>query len=276
MFLGLGLVLGACEVLSPQNPTPFLVTATPPPQVIIVTNTPTPSPSPVLAPTLLFTPNQSQTEAASLQTPDASPSALITFTKTFTPTPTDTPATPGAAILPVGGLQVVGGTPGECISPPSGGFAAVYFSNPDLASQVGCPLDQANRVNNAFQPYEQGAMIWVADSLGASGGGGIYAIYNNGTYQRFSDTWADGIDPVSTGLTPPEGRIEPIRGFGKVWRESGNVRDSLGWATDGEQGGEAVVQIFERGEMLYVPQTGQTYILVSGQPSTWTSIQAPF
>ena len=32
-------------------------------------------------------------------------------------------------------------------------------------------------------------------------------------------------------IIPPEGYYEPVRGFGKVWREERGVREHLGWAT---------------------------------------------
>ena len=35
---------------------------------------------------------------------------------------------------------------------------------------------------------------------------------------------------------PPAGLLQPIRGFGKIWRETSGVRDKLGWATVPEQG----------------------------------------
>jgi hypothetical protein len=125
-------------------------------------------------------------------------------------------------------------------------------------------------ISNAQQGYERGLMLWMS-SLGPAGGESIYALFSNGSYQRFNDTWLEGVDPISLGLTPPNGLIEPIRGFGKVWRDSAGVSEAIGWATTGENGGSATLQAFERGEMIYVPQTGQTYILVAGQPGTWTS-----
>jgi hypothetical protein len=267
------LLLAACDAFNQNGvPSPIYVTATSQ-QFIIVTNTPSPSPSPVLAPTL-----PGGVEAG--QRPTASPTLAVTLTPaitntpTFTPTPTDTPVTPGAIILPVGGAA--SSEIGSCQTTPSGGFGEIYTGNPELAAQIGCPLDTAAlSISSAYQTYERGIMMWVS-AVGASGASGIYAIYNNGSYQRFNDTWVEGVDPVSIGAAPPPGLVEPIRGFGKVWRESPGVSDTLGWANSAEQGGNAFVQTFERGEMIYVPQNGQTYILVSGQPGTWTSLAQPF
>ena len=275
-FVLLMLLLGACDVLNSQPaPTAIFVTATPQ-QFLIVTSTPTPSATPVLAPTLPINPttdSDDSGEPPASPTPQASATPAITMTPTFTPTPTDTPATPGAVIGPVGGFSAA--EIGDCSALPDGGFGDIYQANPELAAEIGCPVGGAVSANNAFQDYERGIMVWVS-SVGASGQPGIYAIYDNGSYQRFNDTWIDGSDPVSVGLAPPVGLVEPIRGFGKVWRESPGVSDAIGWARSGEGGGSSFVQSFERGEMVYVPQNGQTYILVSGQPGRWTSIGQPF
>ncbi|MCP4249846.1 MAG: hypothetical protein GY778_22620 [bacterium] len=198
------------------------------------------------------------------------------MTPTFTPTPTDTPVTPGVnPFVPVGGVGAAGFTTGVCSSLPSGGFGAVYTGDTSLAGQLSCPIDAALAVATAYQPFERGLMVWVSQ-VGTSGQPGIYVFFTNNTYQRFIDTWRDGVDPASTGLTPPNGRQEPIRGFGKVWRESGGVRDGLGWATSSEAGGTGTIQVFEGGDMLYLTQTGQTCIAVAGTPGTWTSVSIAY
>ncbi|MBZ0310144.1 MAG: hypothetical protein K8I82_29050 [Anaerolineae bacterium] len=266
-------LLGACDLIGTEPTlTPIMVTATQEQRFLIVTATFTPSPSPVLAPTLPgqeLTPFRTSTSAATA-------TQAVTQTPTFTPTPTDTPVTPGAIFAPVGGIQASGGV-SICSSAPQGGFGTVYTNNPDIAAQIGCPLGSgsATPVNNAYQTYEGGLMVWVS-SVGVTGQSGIFAIINDGTFQRFNDTWREGIDPFSVGLSPPSGRIEPIRGFGKVWRETAGMSETMGWATSEEIGGTGFVLSFERGEMIYVPQNGQTYVLVAGVPGVWTSIAQPY
>jgi hypothetical protein len=48
----------------------------------------------------------------------------------------------------------------------------------------------------------------------------------------------------------PEGRRQPERGFGKVWREHPEVRAQIGWAQAREEAITAQVQRFERGVMV--------------------------
>lgn len=266
------LTVSACEVFDPDpTVTPIFVTATP--EFIIVTNTYTPEPTAVLAPTL-----EQDSVAANFtpQPPTLTPTRQITMTPTFTPTPTDTPITPGAVgFMPVGAVPG-GAVVGACPNPPMGGFQNIYASNPSLSAQLACPIGPSVAVQTAFQTFERGIMVWVS-SVGVTNQSGIYVFYANNTYQRYADTWIDGVDPSTTGLTPPGGGLqEPIRGFGKVWRESGGVRDGLGWATNLESGGSGFIQTFERGEMLYLTQSGQSYILVTGAPGIWSAVAVPY
>lgn len=278
LVLGImALAVSGCGVLrdAPPTVTPIFITATPPPVVIPIIATETPSPTAVLESTsaaMLPTQPPNRTPTPTFRVP-------ITMTPTFTPTATDTPVTPGALPLymPVGGSgSAAAGSSGACATAPQGGFGAIYQSDPNIAAGLGCPLTGiASGVSSAYQPFQNGVMIWVA-SLGSLPQSTIYALFNNGTYQRFNDTWTDGVDPVSGGAVPPEGLIEPVRGFGKVWRDNPAVRDTLGWATSPENGGSAQVQAFERGEMVNVSQAGQTYILIAGAPGTWTARSGGF
>jgi hypothetical protein len=76
-----------------------------------------------------------------------------------------------------------------------------------------------------IQPLEQ---IWVLIHDDNDGRSGVWAIYE--------DTWRDGLPEIDPSIEPPEGFLQPIRGFGKLWRENTMVRDELGWALDDEYG----------------------------------------
>ena len=45
-------------------------------------------------------------------------------------------------------------------------------------------------------------------------------------------------------------RQQPIRGFGKVWRDHEGLRDKLGWATAKETAQPAEIHAFERGTIM--------------------------
>jgi hypothetical protein len=179
----------------------------------------------------------------------------------------------GGTPTPLGGS---GGsfTTDNCPYAPPGGFGTIAAANPSVGTTVGCPLGAppvVGSVGSAYQPYENGFMLWV-DSPGAVGN--IYAFSNSGNYLVYPDTWQAGVDPETGGESPPAGLIEPIRGFGKVWRSNPIVRNTLGWAMTGENGGQASVLQFEGGQMLYIPQMGQ--ILVLGSNGSWQGYTGSF
>lgn len=264
------LAVSGCGLMqdTPPTVTPIVITATPVPQIVPIVATETPKPTSVLAATNAVA---LPTQGARTATP--TPAPPITMTPSFTPTTTDTPVTQGAVnFLPVGGFgSGVGGGAG-CANVPQGTFGAIYQGDPNLPAALGCPLAPAGiNASSAYQPFQNGFMVWVS-TLGAQPQSAIYVFYNNGTYQRFNDTFVEGVDPASGGAVPPAGGLlEPVRGFGKVWRDNPGVSGALGWATTGESGGSAQVLLFERGEMLSITQTGQTYILITGAPGTWTA-----
>jgi hypothetical protein len=111
-------------------------------------------------------------------------------------------------------------------------------------------------------------MFWRADKLT------IYVLYEGGTldgiYYAYDDTWREG-DPVySCEATPPAGRVQPWRGFGKIWCELGGPSSAvIGWGLEEEQGfsagnGDPMVQDFEGG-VIFRDSAGtanrQVYIL---------------
>lgn len=96
-----------------------------------------------------------------------------------------------------------------------------YFFEP---APPQCPLDEPLASAAAEQPFEGGVMIWleVTDS--------VYVLYADQGWRRYADTWSEDQPESDPAIIPPEGRYQPIRGFGKVWREHPEVRERLGWA----------------------------------------------
>ncbi|MEN9938965.1 MAG: hypothetical protein RLZZ387_5544 [Chloroflexota bacterium] len=125
--------------------------------------------------------------------------------------------------------------------------------------QMGCPTEAIRSAGVARQQYERGVLLYAA-----VGQGEIYALKTDPQplrYTRHIDTWGAG-QPFSGGETPPAGRIEPVRGFGKVWREQPGVREALGWATDYEVGDTGTLQRFERGAILWT--AGDDFVWIFG------------
>ncbi|MBN1427103.1 MAG: hypothetical protein JXB07_01880 [Anaerolineae bacterium] len=97
------------------------------------------------------------------------------------------------------------------------------------------------------QPYENGFMFWLGRAIDEKcklehtftpGSGEIWvAIFDEsgrrGEWLIFIDEWSEGNDPeMDPALTPPAELMQPVRGFGKVWRDllTEEQRQQLGWA----------------------------------------------
>lgn len=114
--------------------------------------------------------------------------------------------------------------------------ATTYFFDPTPDPDL-CP-SAVNNLTAAAQPFEHGRMIWLdggVDGDGVTRADMIFVLYADGTLTAFLDTWREG-DPLSDPtIVPPAGFYQPVRGFGRVWREEATVRGKLGWATAEEQ-----------------------------------------
>lgn len=84
-------------------------------------------------------------------------------------------------------------------------------------------MDERCREEHDFKPGS--GAIWVL-TFDESGEGG--------TWLSFVDDWnSDSEIPFDLTVTQPAGLIQPVRGFGKVWRErlTDEQRSGIGWAT---------------------------------------------
>lgn len=107
--------------------------------------------------------------------------------------------------------------------------SAFFFSNPPAYNPCTTPLNSLA----AQQTFEGGTMVWHAKTKQ------IFAMYYDETgkpsFSIFTDTFDQAFDAESDpSLTPPDGKLQPIRGFGKVWRSYPDIRERLGWATSAE------------------------------------------
>jgi hypothetical protein len=153
-----------------------------------------------------------------------------------------------------------------CQRVPVRGFGTVWANHRNVQNGIGCPqtfppFDKESAVQTAYQQFEHGSMLWVSRTTFVQENI-IYVFFDDGTFQQFDDTWREG-QPVSGGETPPRGLLEPVRGFGKVWREGtgARVRERLGWATATEKGGEGAYQRFQRGEMYWSKTIDKIWVL---------------
>jgi hypothetical protein len=114
-----------------------------------------------------------------------------------------------------------------------------YFFPADIAR---CPSGEADATWAAEQPFEHGRMIWLEEVGSGALARVIFVLYEDGQFALYEDTWTEGLPESDPSIVPPAGLYQPIRGFGKVWRETTGVWDKLGWATAPEQGFDTMFQ----------------------------------
>lgn len=153
-----------------------------------------------------------------------------------------------------------------CAKVPVRGFGRVWANYRAVQRGLGCisqyaPFDKELAVQTAYQPFENGAMLWISRTLFTQERL-IYVFFNDGKFQLFDDTWREG-ETIPASTAPPPGRYEPVRGFGKVWREGtgAKVKERLGWATAPEKGGPGAYQRFARGEMYWSQAVDNIWVL---------------
>ena len=174
------------------------------------------------------------------------------------------PTTAGGALAtPVGG-QVV--STGACGTPPAAQFVNAA-QNATVRQQVGCPTNGAFAVNLVQQPFQKGVMIWrdtkqiyVMSVAAIQQGAAIDTLW------IVPDQWNDSLPASDGSFTPPEGLVQPVRGFGYVWRNNQQIRDAIGWALAGEQPYQGMWQDFERG-WLMTGADNRVYVLIPGNPT---------
>lgn len=223
--------------------------------------------------------------------------ALATVELTATPTPTETPTglppglTPGPtlplptvvplpqptlafsapgptptrslpAVLPV--LPGAVPTAGADCAPPAPPFAAAYQASPEGAALLGCPTGAVQSLQTVYQAFEHGVMFWRERdrSIFVVSTRGLEQGQPSDSWWRLDDTFQDGEPESDPAFSPPEGLLQPVRGFGKVWRDNAFVRDALGWATGVEYPAESQWLDFEGGWMLTGPGGSPVYLMI--------------
>jgi len=187
-------------------------------------------------------PGTARWQAVDGATPTPTPTPPYTPTPDSTATPTSTPLAPSAQ-------------PPADRHRPLGAFAAAWQSDVELRQALGW-AERAfpAAVTIAMQPFERGGMIWRGDT------GQIYVLTESGTWRAFPDAWTEEMPARDPTHSPPDGLLQPERGFGHLWRTHPAVRAALGWATAPEQSHSALLQSFQLGLMLRA--NDRTYTLI--------------
>jgi hypothetical protein len=170
-----------------------------------------------------------------------------------------------------------------CDDVPIRGFGLVWANHAEVKQGLGCPAGYyycyagncsgEQPMVSAIQRFEHGTMIWVNRPTW-EGTQWVYVLFEDGTYQRFLDTFQEGDPESDPTIVPPAGLYQPIRGFGKVWREGtgAQVRERLGWALAPEQGGDGAWQDFERGSMYWIGPAGRIFAIYA-YDANWNALR---
>jgi serine/threonine-protein kinase len=245
----------AVASLTPQSVVDRPAPATPSPSAQPPLGTPTPGPSPTAVPPSATPSAQPPTGTLA---PSPSPAATPTPVPSAQPpigtaSPTRPPKPPTPTPLPP--------TSTPCPQPVAAAFTAWPASHPDLAAQVGCPRGQALQIAAGWEPFERGWMLWRGDLHQ------IYVLRQAGAWAVYDDLWRDGDMQWDASIVPPGGFMQPVRGFGLVWRQQAGVRDDLGWATASEATFDATFQPFERALLIADGTQARLWALLSD--GTW-------
>src|SRR5574341_269691 len=148
-------------------------------------------------------------------------------------------------------------------------FTWFMSPSPDL-----CPLMAAEVKSAAAQPFERGIMLW--DETYRT----IWVFLYDGAlpgYLYLYDAWAEGQPDNDPSLTPPDGLLQPQRGFGKVWRETSGLRDRIGWATAPEYAYTMMYQCTYDSTSCYLlgPSSEVYQIDLTQSPGSWQYYPLP-
>jgi YVTN family beta-propeller protein len=163
--------------------------------------------------------------------PTPTPTLSPTPWPTLTPVPDPTPTLSAAPQL---SCEWTVGSP----------FGPYWSDDTGLRLGLRCPAGEAQRGPMAEQAFERGYMIWRQWDRT------IFVLYEDGIWRSFSDRWTEGMPELSCRASPPDGRLQPKRGFGLVWCAENGVKEGLGWALGEERGYEGAWQVFEQGQMM--------------------------
>jgi hypothetical protein len=102
-----------------------------------------------------------------------------------------------------------------------------------------CPAAPPQISIQAEQTFERGRMIWVETQ------DRIYVLFEDGNapqWAQYPDNFNEGDPERDEALIPPSGLLQPVRGFGLIWRSNPRVQERLGWASSTEVGFEGMLQ----------------------------------
>ncbi|MCC7106100.1 MAG: hypothetical protein IT307_13230 [Chloroflexi bacterium] len=94
------------------------------------------------------------------------------------------------------------------------------------------------------QSFQSGLMLYRGDLDQI-----VVLTRSTGRWRTYPNTWRPGEVLPSSG-TRPAGTLDPMRSFGKLWREQPPVKNELGWPVYEERSAVGDLQLFDRGTVV--------------------------
>ena len=200
--------------------------------------------------------------------PSRTPTASNTPTHTATPTPTST-ASPTRTPTTTPTLPGSGYALSSPVPTLTAGTACPYrwfFSPGPSTCPTGDPVSQAA----AYQPFEHGAMIWLSAERHMA------VLFNSSDWPRWvliPDSYQEGMPDTDPAIIPPDGMVQPVRGFGLAWRSDPTLRARLGWALAREVGYTTLVQSDAQTGARYIQGPDTSVYVLHPDQSTWDTLR---
>jgi len=96
------------------------------------------------------------------------------------------------------------------------------------------PTATTGQIQVAEQVFEHGRMFWIQPREQ------IWILFDDGqgkgVWSVYEDTFQDGEPESDPSIVPPADKYQPLRGFGKLWRETPDIMNRLGFGVTPEFG----------------------------------------
>jgi putative zinc finger protein len=137
---------------------------------------------------------------------------------------------------------------------------------PGLQDRLGLPTSSERVIQLGEQAFQSGAMLSRSDlNL-------VYVLVRStNRWTSAPNTFRPGDVLAPVGERPP-GTLEPLRAFGKVWRDQPAVKLELGWPVYEERRTPGTIQAFQNG-LLLRSSFGVIYAVLND--GTWRTLTEP-
>ena len=112
-------------------------------------------------------------------------------------------------------------------------------NTPTIEAQNAIPRPIRGEIYIAEQEFEHARMFWLEPAARKES---IWILFSDGPtddvgdWVVYEDRFEEGEISSDPSILPPEGKFQPIRGFGKLWRQEDELRNRVGWALADEVG----------------------------------------